>query len=111
MEELPPQRSGDGRFLPGASGNPGGRPGMPPALKEAFRANSLKALGVLVAGLDDPDPKIRIACAQHILDRSYGKPVQETAIEVTGGGSPHLQALISLATGSLRRSKDDGTEN
>jgi hypothetical protein len=96
-------RLSDGRFVSGVSGNPRGRPCVPADLRDAFRANSQRALEVLVAGLDNPDAKIRVACAQHILDRGYGKPVQEASIEVTQHSSPHLAALVALATSTAAR--------
>ena len=64
------------QFKPGTSGNPGGRP---KGIAAKAREHSDKALDVLVAALDDADTRVRIAAANAILDRGYGKPVAMTA--------------------------------
>lgn len=40
------------------------------------RQHADKAIQTLVNGLDDPDPRIRIDCANKLLDRGIGKPTQ-----------------------------------
>src|SRR5688572_7442090 len=71
-----------GLFKKGKSGNPGGRPKKDPELKEIFNAASPKAAYTLVMLMDHEDPKIALAAADKVLDRSLGKPVQ--AMEHTG---------------------------
>ena len=72
----PDSRDETGRFRPGVTGNPGGRPKGIAALA---REHKDKALSVLSAALDDEDARVRIAAAREILDRGYGKPVTMTA--------------------------------
>jgi hypothetical protein len=43
------------------------------------RAAAPKAIEKLEALIDDPDPKVAIAAAAHILDRAVGKPLAMTA--------------------------------
>ena len=64
------------QFKPGKTGNPGGRP---KGIAAKAREHTDKALDVLVAALDDADSRVRIAAANAILDRGYGKPVAMTA--------------------------------
>ena len=64
------------QFKPGKSGNPGGRP---KGIAAKAREHTDKALAVLVAAMDDSDARVRIAAANSILDRGYGKPVAMTA--------------------------------
>lgn len=73
-----------GRFVKGNPSN-GGRPKLPEELKQAFRAAAPDALDVLVNILKDEDAKHsdRIKCAEIILDRGYGKPVQAVDLETT----------------------------
>lgn len=75
-----------GRFVKGYGG--GGRPKLPEELKEAFRAAAPEALAVLHRILMDEDAKHsdRIRCAEIILDRGYGKPVQAVDLEHSAGG-------------------------
>jgi len=61
---------------PGYTGNPGGRPKMPQALKEALQAHSATAVEVLAGILADPKARAsdRIRAAEVVLDRAWGKP-------------------------------------
>lgn len=72
----PENRDVSGRFVPGVTGNPGGRP---KGIAQLAREHKDKALSVLCAGMDDEDARVRIAAAREILDRGYGKPVAMTA--------------------------------
>ena len=77
-----------GRFLPG--NKTGGRPRLPEELKEAFRAACPDALEVLKRILTNEGAKDsdRIRCAEIILDRGYGKPVQ--AVDLDGNVVPQV---------------------
>jgi len=70
-------------WKPGQSGNPGGRPKIPEATKEAFKEASPEALEclreIMRSGGND---SARVAAAIHILDRAMGKVSQ--GVELTG---------------------------
>lgn len=72
-----------GRFVKGYGG--GGRKRLPEDLKEAFRAAAPDALAVLKRILLNEEAKDadRIRCAEIILDRGYGKPVQAVDLDTT----------------------------
>ena len=70
---------GNGGWKRGQSGNPGGRPKNTPDFLKQARAEGTASLQTLVELRDNPDidPQIRRQCANDILDRAYGKPVQQ----------------------------------
>ena len=80
------ERDSKGRFLAGNSPNPGGRPKGNPAVKDLLKKHSVDAAQKVVDLLRCGNPKIELAAAQEILNRTEGKPlqVQDVAMEVNG---------------------------
>lgn len=78
-------------FKRGQSGNPSGRPKEFAHIKALAREHTEAAIAVLVAALEDPNGRTRIAAAEALLDRGYGKPTQ--GIDVSG--SIGLAQLLS----------------
>jgi Family of unknown function (DUF5681) len=68
-------------FQKGQSGNAGGRPRVLAEVRELARAHTASALNALVeiAKNKKAPPAARIAAANSILDRGYGKPAQLVA--------------------------------
>ena len=67
------------KFQPGQSGNPSGRPKVNAEIKELARSFGKEALEKMAALLESDDEKVRLAAAQALLDRGYGKPTQMIA--------------------------------
>src|SRR5215207_751061 len=96
-----PQRTPTGQSLPGHTGNPGGRPGLPNEVRALLSELSLPAVQVLADALRGDDPRVRVVAAAHILDRLYGRPAQATDLtlkaEAIDASAAHLAALVAAA--------------
>jgi hypothetical protein len=81
-----------GRWAPGRSPNPGGRPKVAGAVRELARQHTQLAVETLVEICEHGQSEAaRIATAVALLDRAWGKPM--VAVEVQDAG-PDLGALI-----------------
>jgi hypothetical protein len=77
--EEQPKMPGKGRpFQKGISGNPGGRPKVIGDVQELARQKSPEAITTLANIMHDEKapPAARVAAANALLDRGYGKPTQ-----------------------------------
>lgn len=75
-------------FAPGQSGNPGGRAKADHRVRDLARAHTEAAINALAEALKNE--RTSVAAAVALLDRGWGKPVQE----VTGAdGGPLLGSL------------------
>lgn len=89
-------------FEKGKSGNPGGRPKTPPEVKAMFEAKGPEAFKLLSEHLTHEDARIAQAAALAILDRAYGKPVQQIEQNTTLKKASELtnDELAVIAAGS-----------
>ena len=86
-----------GTWVKGQSGNPAGRPALPPEFREQIRSHTPHAIAVLVRALDDDDPRVRVAAAKELLDRGYGKPMADVTLRHgVDLAASHLVALTEL---------------
>ena len=95
------QRTPTGQFVPGHTGNPGGRPGLPAEVRARLSALSLPAVQALADALYGDDARVRVVAAAHILDRLYGRPAQATDLtlkaEAIDASAAHLAARVAAA--------------
>lgn len=104
MDE-PGNRDSEGKFKPGQSGNPSGRP---KAFREYQQWLAEEALGpakeALLACLRDDDGRVRIAAVKEVADRLFGKAPQTILGEdgkplLAGLGTELVEALKKMAEG------------
>jgi hypothetical protein len=88
-------------FAKGRSGNPGGRPKVPESVREACRALTSDAIETLKSVMADPQspPNARVAAANAVLDRAWGRPTTESELRIGGiAGAPAIPtAAVDLS--------------
>ena len=104
------KRNEDGTFADGASGNPAGRPPIPPEIKELADTNAPKAFEKIVGLLESKNERIVLLAANSILDRALGKTPQALHHLGAGGGALEYDASGELLT-ILQRLADGGKTN
>src|SRR5262245_55457839 len=98
MQEIFMARNGLGHWVPGTSGNPGGRPKPPDGLRTRLAELSLRAVDRLAELLDSPDERVRLEAAKTILDRHLGRPAIQADISLHRGvEDAHIAALLEVA--------------
>lgn len=75
---IPANRTKSGTFEKGKSGNPKGRPKAAYDVQALARKNTKEAFEVILRIMRDPEyPDLALKAANIILERGYGKPIQE----------------------------------
>ena len=87
-------------WVKGQSGNPSGHVAKRAAMLRRLEGLTFKAVDVLEEILSDKSASHseRLSAAKEVFDRAIGKAKQQATLEVTHNASPHLSALIGLAT-------------
>lgn len=83
----------DGKFKPGQSGNPTGRPKIAKEIAEMARMHCPEALERLVYWMRMDDPKHSVAAANAILNRGCGMPMQATEISGPEGAELSMPSI------------------
>ena len=87
-------RTKSGQFLPGQSGNPGGRPKDEHRVAELARSYTVEAIETLVELMrHGKDERVRGTAAQALLDRGWGKAKVEVVSSGEGGYLELLRAV------------------
>jgi hypothetical protein len=86
-------RDARGLFLPGSTGNAGGRPSLPDWFKSRA-PDALKYLLDVATGEEPAEPELRVKAAALVVDRVYGKAPETITVD---GQSGVMDLLIALA--------------
>jgi hypothetical protein len=98
MQEIFMARNDLGHWVPGTSGNPGGRPKPPDGLRTRLAELSPRAVERLGELLDSADERVRLEAARTILDRHLGRPAIQADISLhRAEADDHLAALLEVA--------------
>ena len=94
------ERETNGRFLPGFTPNPSGRPKIVDEIKQLARERAPDAFKRVCGLMGSADERIALAASQEVLNRAYGRPMQgiEQTIEHLDIRQLYLQAT-QLANG------------
>lgn len=95
-------RTSEGRFAKGASGNPGGRPKDSERVRELAQAHTDAAIAVLVKWMRSANGKIAVSAATAILDRGWGKATQP----ITGKDGGPLDVNLNEVRGGIASKLD-----
>ena len=108
-------RTEHGQFPKGKSGNPGGRPKLPPEVVEMLRLRTLemfeglyeiarngkRAMNVNGAVVYVDDDALRAHVMQVLIERAVGKPTQVFSLEDENGNpTPAAIGIVFLPTGA-----------
>lgn len=102
-------RSPNGQFLPGKSGNAGGRPKVLTDVRELARSYTAEAIEALAKTMrDEKAPHAaKVAAAIHLLDRAWGRAPQSVSIKPeapecdAGDFRRALEAAVSITVPAL----------
>ena len=91
--------AGKGGFKSGQSGNPGGRPAVSAELRVLAREQTEVALKALTEIVQNPKapPAARVAAANSLLDRGYGRPEAFTNARIQTEVATHLDYSVFSA--------------
>ena len=105
MQTIQKPRLRSGQFVPGQSGNPGGRPKDEHRVAELARSYTLEAIDTLVELMrDGKDERMRGTAAQALLDRGWGKAKVEVVTDAEGSYLDVLRVVNEQL--QLKRSDD-----
>jgi hypothetical protein len=82
-------RDSRGRWLPGVVPNPGGRPAVTREVRDLARSYGPEAIAKLHELMrNGKSEQVQLAAAEELLNRGYGRPMQQLHIEHEENASP-----------------------
>jgi len=96
MNNQPISKRINGKFAPGHSGNPTGRPPVPPEIQEMLCSLVEPAARAIAEALQGNDPRLKLIAAQEVFNRVYGKAPASVEFKGLDAGAAHIAALTAL---------------
>ena len=90
-----PRGGTSGQWKKGESGNPAGRPPLPPEYKESIAVLAKRGLDVLAEILETPKHPRREHAAEYVVNRQHGNPIARSEIGAPGGGPFQVENLTT----------------
>jgi hypothetical protein len=89
-------KTGKGGYNKGKSGNPRGRPKVVKEVRALAKSHTEQAVNVLVEIMNSTGAReaARVAAANAILDRGWGRPAQE--LELVGKNGAPLKSVLNV---------------
>ena len=108
----PAIRTQTGRFAPGQSGNPSGRPKRDEDIAALARTHAADAIAVLVSIAENPkvNDSSRISAANSLLDRGHGRAPQAVAVKTESNNDTFLRLWRYLTVGEMVAEPKDVTD-
>ncbi len=96
-------RDSKGRFEAGVSGNPLGRPRAILSVRDLARSHTDEAIATLAEIMRDPEApaNARISAASELLNRGYGRPVDQKAMVVMSQQQELPKGVRDLSTSEI----------
>lgn len=96
MRKKSNNKTGKGGYTKGKSGNPRGRPKVVKEIRELAKKHTEDAVKVLVEIMNSTGAKeaARVAAANSILDRGWGRPAQE--LELVGKDGGPIKSVLNV---------------
>lgn len=95
-------RDQSGKWLPGASANPSGRPADPMRFREQLRDLTPAAIKRLGKQIDGEDEQVAHAACRYVLDQGWGKAFQAVGIVTKSDAGPDLSHFTDDELRQLR---------
>ena len=92
-------------FMPGQSGNPGGKKKEPEAFKQLAREHSIEALQTVILLLNDKNtrPNEKLKAAELIMDRAWGKATQHIDADLRPDTDSFANRLIDMTDEEIEK--------
>ena len=102
---------GNPNWKKGVSGNPSGRPKMPANVLELARSRSPEAFERICELMKSENESVALAAAKEVLDRGWGRPSQESTVNLRHGDiTEWSRAEILARLAELREQRDEETD-